>query len=403
MLLCVAFKTDDEANEPRRTGSLSGTRRLSNCPPCDEDCKSGNKPTTPPQAPARHARRETHGCSVLISARFAPRQALRLRRRPSDGSCRSLRAWPDGLASLRSAAACRRRPWRATSPTPSPLTTSHRLPKPGTSVVSAPPRPCSLRPATPSRAVPARLGRGREPKGSASTITLVALAILAPHTLLLPLPRRASPSPMAGCQQLATAADQANHPSSTQVALSAHLASSQGRPHPDPTTPTTNQARPPFGLQVLTTLPFRTTQLTWQAGRQQGRRIPSARQSSLRAQGKPATLRSLAAALTRRAARSAPRSAPKGHSLRRSAPPPERRPQPIGPRPRPRKGKATRVGPTFCLLILYCLVPCSAHWCLVHPGPLCRRRPSFDRSALLRTITRGKGSSALRVPHLTQA
>jgi hypothetical protein len=80
-----------------------------------------------------------HSHSVLISARSAARQALRLRRRPSDGSFRSLRAWPGGgrtkaprLASLRSAAAYRRRPWRARSPTQSPLTTGHRLPKPGT-------------------------------------------------------------------------------------------------------------------------------------------------------------------------------------------------------------------------------------------------------------------------------
>jgi hypothetical protein len=37
-----------------------------------------------------------HARSVLISARSAARQALRLRRRPSGGSCRSLRAWPGG-------------------------------------------------------------------------------------------------------------------------------------------------------------------------------------------------------------------------------------------------------------------------------------------------------------------
>jgi hypothetical protein len=92
-----------------------------------------------------------------------------------------------------------------------------------------------------------------------------------------------------------------------------------------------------------------------------------------------------------------PRSAPKGHSLRGSAMPPERRPHPIGPRPRPRPGKATRAGPTLCLLLSYCLVPCSAHWCSVRPGPLSRHRSPFDRSALLRTNTTGKGSSALRV------
>ncbi len=158
--------------------------------------------------------------AAQLSLLAAPRPG-----RPS-GSAVGLRTVPAGrsapgpaggtkaprLASLRSAAAYRRRPWRARIPSPSPLTDSHRPLKSGPSV--------SILLRRRARRLAARNSPGRRSGlGRPSTETEEAgLHNLpgrpsnpGPEPVLLSLRRRASPSPMVGCHQFTTAAHQAKY------------------------------------------------------------------------------------------------------------------------------------------------------------------------------------------------
>ena len=169
------------------------------------------KDITPPQPAAPHVGRQTHGRSVLISARSAVRQALRLRRRPSDGSCRSLRAWPGGGvegAEAGIASLCRRLQKAAmarkishtvyVNNKPSSPQTRHT-----TRFSAAAP---VLLAARNSQAPRSNLGRPRTgTEGAGLRNHPCRPGNPGPVPVLLSPRRRASPSPMPGSQQLTTA------------------------------------------------------------------------------------------------------------------------------------------------------------------------------------------------------
>jgi len=236
--------------------------------------------------------------------------------------------------------------------------------------------PVALRPATPPVAVPAWVGRARKPKRPASTISLVALAIL----VLNPCFCRCVGGHRRRPWSAAISSRRQHIRRSTPQHQSRPLGGPRlttNKPPPDTTTPTTNKAQSPIVLQALPNPPGNSakhkcfqpgnlskrrnclagnsqqTQLTRQAGRQQGRKsdLPASVRLVHREAWKPATLRSLTAApkasqrfdtgrfaphLARR--RKGTRSAGRlrlrngGHHG-------------LGQSPKPRKGKVSRSGP----------------------------------------------------------